>query len=97
MREIRPSGSEGGARSHSSFLPLSIESCSGISWESRSVILHPLIPEMPDRRCSRPPLVRLRLSVHRRVEVPLWRSFPPVTESNCVVATRGGEQLEVNG
>jgi hypothetical protein len=42
-------------------------------------------------------LVRLKVSVHRRVRVPLWRSFPPVTESNCVVATRGGEQLEVNG
>jgi hypothetical protein len=41
--------------------------------------------------------VRLRVSVHRRVRVPLWRSFPPETESNCVVATRGGEQLEVNG
>ena len=42
-------------------------------------------------------LVRLRVSMHRRVRVPLWRSFLPVTESNCVVATRGGEQLEVNG
>jgi hypothetical protein len=43
------------------------------------------------------PPVRLGWSVHRRVEVPLWRSLPPVTESNCAVATRGGEQLEVNG
>jgi hypothetical protein len=28
--------------------------------------------------------VRLRASVHRRVKVPLWRSFPPLTESNCL-------------
>ena len=50
-------------------------------------------------RCGRgpPALVRLRVSVHWRVKVPLWRSFPPVTESNCVMATWGGEQLEVNG
>jgi hypothetical protein len=40
--------------------------------------------------------VRLRESVHRRVEVPLWWSFPPRTESNCVTARWGGEQLEVN-
>jgi len=49
------------------------------------------------QQTRRSALVRLRVSVHRRVRVPLWRSFPPVTESNCVVATRGGEQLEVNG
>ena len=49
------------------------------------------------RRLSGDASVRLRVSVHRRVRVPLWRSFPPETESNCVVATRGGEQLEVNG
>ena len=42
-------------------------------------------------------VVRLGAGVHWRVKVPLWRSFPPGTESNCVVATRGGEQLEVNG
>jgi len=41
-------------------------------------------------------LVRLKESMHRRVEVPLWRSFPPRTESNCVTARWGGEQLEVN-
>lgn len=39
----------------------------------------------------------MRVNIHRRVEVPLWRSYPPLTESNCVVVTRGGEQLEVNG
>lgn len=42
-------------------------------------------------------VVRLKMSMHRRVEVPPWRSFPPVTESNRAVATRGGEQLEVKG
>jgi hypothetical protein len=42
-------------------------------------------------------LVRLRMSVHRRVEVPLWRCFPPRVESNCVLATRRGEQLETKG
>ena len=47
-------------------------------------------------RGSNPGLVRLRASVHRRVKVPLWRSFPPETESNCVTARWGGEQLEVN-
>jgi hypothetical protein len=31
-------------------------------------------------------LVRLRDSVHGRVRVPLWRSFPPVAERNCVTA-----------
>ena len=49
--------------------------------------------DMPARR---PALVRLRENVHRRVRVPLWRSFPPRTESNCVTARWGGEQLEVN-
>jgi hypothetical protein len=44
-----------------------------------------------------PSLVRLKVSMHRRVKVPLWRGFPPETESNCVLATGGGEQLEVNG
>ena len=44
-----------------------------------------------------PGLVRLKVSVHRRVEVPLWRSLTPVTESNCVTARWGGEQLEVKG
>jgi hypothetical protein len=33
----------------------------------------------------------------RRVKVPFWWSFPPATESNCVRATWGGEQLEVKG
>ena len=42
-------------------------------------------------------LVRLRRSVHRRVEVPLWRCFPPRVESNCIAATRCGEQLETKG
>jgi hypothetical protein len=41
-------------------------------------------------------LVRLRESVHGRVKVPLWRSFPPLAESNCVTARWGGEQLEAN-
>jgi hypothetical protein len=40
--------------------------------------------------------VRLRESVHGRVKVPLWRSFPPLAESNCVTARWGGEQLEAN-
>jgi hypothetical protein len=78
MREIRQSGSEGGARFNPSFLPLSL--------------LHTHLYV-----AARQTPVRLRVSVHRRVRVPLWRSFPPETESNCVVATRGGEQLEVNG
>jgi hypothetical protein len=42
-------------------------------------------------------LVRLRMSVHRRVEVPLWRCFPPRVESNCIAVTRCGEQLETKG
>jgi hypothetical protein len=42
-------------------------------------------------------LVRLRKSVHRRVEVPLWRCFPPRVESNCTAVTRCGEQLETKG
>src|SRR5208283_3032913 len=42
-------------------------------------------------------LVRLRRSVHRRVEVPLWRCFPPRVESNCVLATGRGEQLDTEG
>jgi hypothetical protein len=41
--------------------------------------------------------VRLRMSVHGRVEVPLWRCFPPRVESNCIAATRCGEQLETKG
>jgi len=45
----------------------------------------------------KPGLVRLGRNAHRRVRVPLRRSFPPVTESNCVLATGRGEQLEVNG
>ena len=42
-------------------------------------------------------LVRLRMSVHRRVEVPLWRCFPLRVESNCVLVTGRGEQLEAKG
>jgi hypothetical protein len=41
--------------------------------------------------------VRLRMSVHGRVEVPLWRCFPPRVEGNCVLATGRGEQLETKG
>jgi type I restriction enzyme, R subunit len=41
-------------------------------------------------------LVRLGVSVRRRVRVPPWWSLPPVTESNCVAVRRGGEQLKVN-
>jgi hypothetical protein len=40
-------------------------------------------------RVWRPALVRLRVSVHWRVKVPLWRSFPPVTESNCIHGDMG--------
>jgi hypothetical protein len=46
---------------------------------------------------GRASLVRLRANVRRRVEVPSGWKLPSVTESNCVVATRRGEQLEVNG
>jgi hypothetical protein len=42
-------------------------------------------------------LVRLKASVHRREEIPLWRSLTPVTESNGVTARRRGEQQEVKG
>ena len=41
-------------------------------------------------------LVRLRMSVHRRVEVPLWRCFPPRVVSNCVLA-RQMVQLDRDG
>ncbi len=54
-------------------------------------------PSIPRSSGLNSALVRLRAGVHRRVKVPLWWSFPPVTESNCVVVRRGGEQLEVNG
>ena len=40
--------------------------------------------------------MRLGRSVRRRVRVPLRRSFPSVTESNCLPARPGGEQLKVN-
>jgi hypothetical protein len=40
-------------------------------------------------------LVRLGVYMRKRVQVPLRRSFPPETESNCVTARSGGEQLEV--
>jgi hypothetical protein len=44
-----------------------------------------------------PALVRLRRRTHSGVEVPVRRNvYPPVTEGYCVVATRGGELLEVN-
>ena len=46
---------------------------------------------------SRPRLVRLGENMPKRVKVPLMRSFPHETESNCVTARSGGEQLEVNG
>lgn len=49
------------------------------------------------RRLRATGLVRLKVNVHRRVKVPLWRSLTPVTESNCVTARWGGEQLKVNG
>jgi hypothetical protein len=39
-----------------------------------------------NRQAGKPALVRLRASVQWRVEVPLWRSLTPVTESNCVTA-----------
>jgi hypothetical protein len=41
--------------------------------------------------------VRLGAYVSRRVKVPSWRSFLPLTESNCESVRAGGEQLEVNG
>lgn len=42
-------------------------------------------------------LVRLRTHSHSGVEVPVrLRVYRPVTEGYCVVATRGGEPLEVN-
>ena len=44
------------------------------------------------RRPAADALVRLRVSVHRRVRVPLWRIYPPITESNCVVVTQGGDR-----
>ncbi|MGP8235871.1 MAG: hypothetical protein ACLQVW_10715, partial [Limisphaerales bacterium] len=50
--------------------------------------------ETPTEATETVALVRLRMSVHRRVEVPLWRGFPPRVESNCVLATGRGEQLE---
>jgi len=42
-------------------------------------------------------VVRLGAGAYWRVKVPLWRCFPPGTESNCVLVTGRGEQLEVNG
>ena len=40
----------------------------------------------------------VRLQLHRisRVKVPVRVFWHSVTESNCVAARRGGEQLEVN-
>jgi hypothetical protein len=43
------------------------------------------------------PYVRLRVTVHRGRKSLTGGASRRVTESNCVVATRGGEQLEVNG
>jgi hypothetical protein len=42
-------------------------------------------------------VVRLRAGVRRRVRVPPGWELPSVTESNCVMATWRGEQLEVKG
>jgi hypothetical protein len=43
------------------------------------------------------PYVRLRRRLHCGVEFPVRRNVhPPGTEGYCVVATRGGELLEVN-
>jgi len=42
------------------------------------------------------PYVRLGACLNRRVQVPLWRSFPPATESNCEPAMPRGEQPTVN-
>jgi hypothetical protein len=53
--------------------------------------------ETPKTAVETVALVRLRMSVHRRVEVPLWRCFPPRVESNCVLARGRGEQLETKG
>jgi len=53
--------------------------------------------ETPKTAVETTALVRLRMSVHRRVEVPLWRCFPPRVESNCVLARGRGEQLETKG
>src|ERR1035441_3638576 len=36
----------------------------------------------PNTACETTALVRLRRSVHGRVEVPLWRCFPPRVEGN---------------
>ena len=66
------------------------------SWTAAVLCRFPVRWQVQKRQMTAA-LVRLRVSVHRRVRVPPWRSFPPETESNCVVATRGGEQLEVNG
>ena len=55
------------------------------------------VGETPTAAVETTALVRLRRSVHRRVEVPLWWCFPPRVESNCIAATRCGEQLETKG
>jgi hypothetical protein len=42
------------------------------------------------------PLVRLRAYSHREVQVLSRSTLQPVTDCNCVVVRRGGEQQEVN-
>src|SRR5271157_3344094 len=58
-----------------------------------------LAPHFRTKMClaGRQTPVRLRKNMHWRVKVPLWRSFPPRVESNCIAATRCGEQLETKG
>ena len=56
-----------------------------------------MVGETPTTTTETVALVRLRRSVYGRVEVPLWRCFPPRVESNCVLATGRGEQLETKG
>ena len=71
MRENRPYGLEGGARSNSSFLPLFLAQAMGlglrVQWISKAESLEQCAW---DAACT------------RRVKVPFWWSFPPATESN---------------
>src|SRR5271157_560678 len=65
--------------------------------EKRVLFISPPVGGTPTGAIETIALVRLRMSVHGRVEVPLWRCFPPRVESNCVLATGRGEQLETKG
>jgi hypothetical protein len=63
----RPGGEAG-------LIPESLVMCCGLAQQADQVQLRDSVGGTPTEAVETTALVRLRMSVHRRVEVPLWRA-----------------------